>query len=123
MDFKRIATAVVGLPLVIAVLAFGNKYLVDIAISIIAIMSLHEYFHSFKEQNDNKDLRWIAYILALSIAFIHIIPHDMVLKSIAAIIPISILILFSQVIASDMKYNIKDIAITLFGALIHFLPC
>ncbi len=115
MDFKRISSALIGFPLVAIVLIWGNKYLVDIAVSIIAIMSLHEYFHSFKEQNQNRDLRWIAYISALSIAFIHIIPQEYILKTIAAMIPIAILVLFAQVIASNMKYNIKDIAITLFG--------
>lgn len=115
MDFKRIITTIVGLPLVAVILIFGNKYLVDVIISLIAIMSLHEYFHSFKEQEQKRDLRWIAYIAALSIAFIHIIPSEMILKLIAAIIPISILVLFSQIIASNMKYNIKDIAITFFG--------
>lgn len=115
MDFKRIITTIVGLPLVAVILIFGNKYLVDVIISLIAIMSLHEYFHSYKEQEQKRDLRWIAYIAALSIAFIHIIPSEMILKLIAAIIPISILVLFSQIIASNMKYNIKDIAITFFG--------
>ncbi len=57
MDFKRIASALVGFPLVAIILIFGNKYLVDIAVSIIAILSLHEYFHSFKEQTQNKNLR------------------------------------------------------------------
>ncbi len=115
MDFKRISSALIGFPLVAIILIWGNKYLVDIAVSIIAIMSLHEYFHSFKEQNQNRDLRWIAYISALSIAFIHVIPQEYILKTIAAMIPIAILVLFAQVIASNMKYNIKDIAITLFG--------
>lgn len=115
MDFKRIISTIIGLPLVAIVLIFGNKYLVDIVISIIAIMSLHEYFNSFKEENQNRDLRWIAYIAAIAIAFIHIIPSEIILKVIGAIIPISILVLFSQVIASNMKYNIKDIAITFFG--------
>lgn len=115
MNFKRIITTIVGLPFVAVILIFGNKYLVDVIISLIAIMSLHEYFHSYKEQEQKRDLRWIAYIAALSIAFIHIIPSEMILKLIAAIIPISILVLFSQIIASNMKYNIKDIAITFFG--------
>lgn len=57
MDFKRIASALIGFPLVAIILIFGNKYLVDIAVSIIAILSLHEYFHSFKEQTQNKNLR------------------------------------------------------------------
>lgn len=113
MDYKRIITTLVGFPLVALALIFGNKYLVDIAISIVAIMSLHEYLQCFKEEN--KDLRWIAYIAALSIGFIHIIPQGYALKVIAAIIPISILVLFSQIIATNMKYNIKDIAVTFFG--------
>lgn len=57
MDFKRIASALIGFPLVAMILVFGNKYLVDIAVSVIAILSLHEYFHSFKEQTQNKNLR------------------------------------------------------------------
>lgn len=113
MEIKRVISALIGFPLVAIILIFGNKYLVDVTISIIAIMSLYEYFNSFKDQKENKNLRCIAYIAAITIMFIHIIPSDMILKLIAAIIPISILILFSQVIASNMKYNIKDISITL----------
>ncbi len=115
MDIKRISSALIGFPLVALILIYGNKYVVDVTISIIAIMSLHEYFHSFKEQNQNRDLRWIAYIVALSIALMHTIPPASILKTIAAIIPVAILVLFAQVIASNMKYNIKDISITLFG--------
>lgn len=115
MELKRVSSALIGFPVVAIILIWGNKYLVDIAISIIAIMSLHEYFHSFKEQEGKKDLRWIAYFSAVTIAFIHVIPQEYILKTIAAIIPIAILVLFAQVIASNMKYNIKDIAITFFG--------
>lgn len=115
MDLKRVSSAMIGFPIVAAILIFGNKYLVDITVSIIAMLSLHEYFHCFKEQEKNKNLSWIAYIAALSIAVIHIIPGQYVLKTIGAIIPISILVLFAQIIATDMKYNIKDIAITVFG--------
>ncbi|NLC87659.1 MAG: phosphatidate cytidylyltransferase [Clostridiaceae bacterium] len=115
MDFKRISSALIGFPLVAIIIIFGNKYIIDICFSIIAIMALHEYFHSFKEQNQNRDLRWIAYVAALSISCIHIIPSGYALRAIAAIIPISILVLFAQVIATNMKYNIKDIAITFFG--------
>lgn len=68
-----------------------------------------------KSKHKIKTYGWIAYIAALSIAIIHIIPQEYILKTIGAIIPISILVLFAQVIATNMKYNIKDIAITLFG--------
>jgi phosphatidate cytidylyltransferase len=115
MDLKRLISAVLGLPLVALIFIFGNKYLVDIAISLIAVLALHEYFNCFKEKSGNKDLRWIAYISALLIAFLHIIPAEYETITILAIIPVSILVLFAQVIASNNKYNIKDISITLFG--------
>ena len=113
MNLKRWTTAIIGLPIVAAVLIFGNKYIIDIVFSAVAIIALYEYFNSFKEKN--KSLRWIAYVDALSIAFIHVIPSEYILKIIAAIIPISIMVLFAQVIASNMKYTIKDISITAFG--------
>lgn len=116
MDFKRITSALLGFPIVAIILIYGNKYLVDICVSAIAIMSLHEYFHSFKkEEKDTRPIRWIAYLSAISIALIHIIPKEYAIPVVGAIIPISILVLFAQVIATNMKYNIKDIAITFFG--------
>ena len=39
LDIKRITSAILGLPLVIIVLTFGNKYLVDIFLAIVACYS------------------------------------------------------------------------------------
>ena len=96
MEIKRIITTIIGLPLVALVLIFGNKYLVDVTISIIAIMALYEYFHSIQKGKENKSLNIIGYITAISIAFIHIIPEAYILKIIAGIIPLSILVLFCK---------------------------
>ena len=115
MELKRLPIIIIGLPIVALILIFGNKYLVDVCISVIAIMTLYEYFNSFKEEKENNALRWIGYLAALVIAFIHVIPQQYVLHTILGIIPVSILILFSQIILTDMKYNIKNIAITFFG--------
>lgn len=52
------------------------------------------------------------------LAIIHVIPIDIALKVIAAIIPISILILFLKVIFSNMKTNISDISITFLESAI-----
>ena len=112
---KRVISALILFPIVAAILIFGNKQLVDVTVSIIALMALHEYFNSFKEEKGNKALRIIGYISVLIITFMHSIPKESTLKLIATIIPVSILVLFSQIIMSDMKYNIKDIAITFFG--------
>ena len=119
---KRIISSVIGLPLVIALLVFGNKYMVDVTISIVAIISLYEYFNAFNEQSNNKNLRWIGYIVAILIAFIHVIPSQYLLNAILAVIPICTLVLFSQIIATDMKYNIKDVAFVFFG-ICYIIGC
>lgn len=56
-----------------------------------------------------------GYIAAASIAFIHVIPANLTISVIAAIVPVSIIVLFARVILSEMRLNIVDIAITFFG--------
>ena len=117
MDIKRLITTLVGLPLVALVLIVGNVYLVDIAFAIIAIMSLHEYFDSFKEKAH--PIKWIAYLLAAGISLLHVIPNVIDMQYIGyvigALIPISVLVLFISSIVTSMKKNIMDLAVTLFG--------
>lgn len=120
MNFKRILTTVIGLPIVIVVLMTGHTYLIDILFAIIAGMSIHEYFNCFKEQNKAKPVSWIGYISCALIAIIHIIPKNYIVPTIGVLIPGCILLLFLQVIISNMKYTMKDIAITFFG--ICYIP-
>lgn len=112
MDIKRITSSLLGLPMVIVVLLFGNKYIIDVAISIVAIISLHEYFNAFSKY---KPIQWIAYLFAFLICFIHIIPENLLFTIIALLVPVMIAILFIQLVIKDMKINIIDIMITLFG--------
>ena len=49
MDIKRVTSALLGFPLVIVVLLFGNKYVIDVVMAIVAIISLQEYFNAYKE--------------------------------------------------------------------------
>lgn len=76
-------------------------------------MTLHEYFNSMK--SECKPVIWLGYVLSALIAFIHIIPKEHLLNIIAFIIPITVFTLFLQIIITNMKTNIKDIAITFFG--------
>lgn len=112
MDIKRVTSALLGLPLVIIVLLFGDKYIIDIAMSIVAIVTLQEYFGAFKEY---KPIKWIGYILAFSICFIHLIPQEQLFSYVGLSIPIIIVALFVELIIKDLKINIIDIIITLFG--------
>jgi phosphatidate cytidylyltransferase len=113
MDIKRLISALVGMPLVVIILVFGNKYVVDITFAIVAALCLHEYFNAFK--GTANPVIWMGYIASALIAFIHIIPEEYAITTVSVLIPISITLLFLQVILSNMKTNINDIAITFFG--------
>lgn len=109
---KRVLSALVLLPTVLLVFILGNKYVVDIFMSLIALRCIYELFHAF-EQKGHHPVKWVGYISAISIMFIHIIPQQYELYLIGAIIPISMLLLFILVIAK--KTNVIDIVITFFG--------
>jgi len=116
MDIKRITSALLGFPLVVIVLTFGNKYVVDVFLAVIAMLGMQEYFNAISK--DSKPVRWIGYISCLFIAVIHIIqPYIQISQVLMMAIPALMLILFSQVILTNMKTTFKDIAYTLFGIL------
>lgn len=113
MNFKRVASALIGFPIVALILIYANNFIIDVIISIIALISLHEFYNAVSK--DSTPVRWIGYLACISIAFIHIIP----LETVNLIIPLSIssiiLLLFLNVILSKMTFNIKDISYTFFG--------
>ncbi len=113
MDIKRWVSALIGMPLVVIILVLGNTYVVDITFAIVAGLSLHEYFNAFKGKAH--PVIWMGYVSSFLIALIHVIPVQHAITIVSVLIPIGITILFLQVILSNMKTNINDIAITFFG--------
>lgn len=113
MDIKRITSGLLGFPLVLIILLLGNKIVVDIALAIIALLAMNEYFNSVKKVA--KPVKWIGYLSCLSIACIHIVPQEYLNMIVTLAIPTILMILFAQVIATDMKTNFKDIAYTFIG--------
>ena len=115
MDIKRITSGLLGFPLVLIVLIIGNIYVVDVALSIIAILAMDEYFNAISKIA--KPVKWIGYISCLSIAVIHLIPEEYMVTTSILVIPVLLLILFIQVIITEMKTSFKDIAYTFFGIM------
>lgn len=116
MDIKRITSALLGFPLVVIILTFGNKYIVDIFLAIIAMLGMQEFFNAISK--DSKPVRWVGYLSCLFITVIHIIqPYMPISQVLMMAIPALLLILFLQVILTNMQTNFKDIAYTLFGIL------
>lgn len=110
---SRIISALILFPLVVVLLIFGNVYVIDAAFCIVALMAMNEYFNAFKEKAN--PVKWIGYIACILIAFIHIIPVGKVVQIIGIGIPTVFLLLFLQVIITNMKTTYNDIAITFFG--------
>lgn len=121
MSIKRILSGIILFPIFAIVLIFGNKYLVDVFISVVAIMSLHEFYKAFKGKAE--PIQWPGYVTAALICFIHLIPNEYILPSITLIILLNVLVLFTQVVATTLKRNITDIAISLLGVcyIVFFL--
>lgn len=69
MDIKRILTAIIGFPLVTIVLLFGNKYIIDALVAIIAIFAMYEYTKCAANK-EIKIVSWIR-IFDFSIYFIN----------------------------------------------------
>ena len=69
-----------------------------------------------------KQNQWsgFGYIACLLISVIHVVPKQYAVMTIGILIPTSIIVLFTQSIITDMKYNIMDLAITFFG--ICYIP-
>ena len=113
MDIKRITSGLLGFPLVLIILLIGNKYIVDIALAIIALLAMNEYFNAV--QKVSNPVRWVGYLSCFSIAIIHLVPVESLNMVVTLSVPTILLILFAQVIATDMKTSFKDIAYTFLG--------
>lgn len=115
MNLKRIISSIIGLPIVILVFLSGNIHIIDIVISIIAMISCYEYTHCFKTTQKAKPISWICYAACLIIAVLHFIPSEYLIYIVAIFVPLAIVALFLQVIITNLKITIIDIAVTILG--------
>lgn len=111
MNIKRVISGTVLLALTAGVLISGNTTIVNITAAVVALLAVNEYFNSIKKEN--KFERIFASVLAISIAFLDLIPY----RFLILIYPITIAILFIEVIVTEMKTSYLDIAKTGFGII------
>ncbi len=113
MDIKRITSGLLGFPLVLIILILGNNIVVDVALAAITLLAMNEYFNAVSKVA--KPVKWLGYLSCLSVAAMHFIPNEYIGMYVTLSIPIVLLILFAQIIVTDMKTNFKDIAFTFIG--------
>lgn len=131
MDLKRILTTLLGLPIVAAIFILCNKYIIDAVLMIIAIICMYEYLGVIKKVSHPNEL--IAYLSTIIIGIASFLTEMEIMKVTFYAIPFIVLVLFLNVIITEMKTTFKDVAYTflgiayivvfiLFFALIRALP-
>lgn len=113
MNLKRVLTSLIGFPLVVILIAFGNSQILSLAIMIIAIICMYEYFSVISKIC--KPVKWLGYCSTIIIFLISILSIEAIKLIILFSIPIILLILFLHVIFTDMKITFKDVAYTFLG--------
>lgn len=125
MDIKRVLTSVLGFPLVIAIIVLGNTIIIDIFFALVALIGIKEYYDAFEKGKNAKPIRWIGYLVALSISVLRLfhtqsalidIDSDM-MNMMFILVVISVFVVFFHILNSGMKRNIVDGAVTVFGIL------
>ena len=75
IDFKRLGTALIGFPLVAAIMILGNKYVISVGFAIIAMIAMNEYLLAVSKKS--KPVSWVAYLACALISLMGMIPQPM----------------------------------------------
>ena len=113
MDVKRITSGLLGMTILIIVFFINNKYVVDAFMAIVAFLAIDEYFKAISKIA--KPVKWLGYLSCASIAVVHLIPTEHIMTAIILAIPTILIILFTQVVITEMKTSFKDVAYTFLG--------
>ena len=113
--WKRISSALILFPLVVIILVLGSKYIVSIGLAIIALLSMQEYLHAVSKKSN--PIKWISYLSCAAISLLSLVPQALFGNVILISIPILLLILFLQVIITEMKTNFNDLVYTFIGII------
>lgn len=113
MNVKRLTSGlVVGLVLII-ILLIPNNFITGIIFTLIALKAMDEYINAISKVC--KPIKWIAYLSCLIVLIITFISEEYLTRILLISIPFTLLILFMQVILTNMKTTFKDMAYTFLG--------
>ena len=111
----RVISALVGFPLVLIIFIFANNVVFGIAISLLTIICLYEYYNGFKINKKANPSSWIGYLASIILLIIDLNKKIDIGMSLIYVIFGSILILVVEMLFSKGEKNIIDIIVTVFG--------
>ena len=117
---KRLISTAVGIIILLLVMISNNIYIFNIALTIIALIGVYEFYNAFKAKGI-KPVPLIGYISSLGLLLVNsefsFVSSEQIKNILVLALPFLILILFCKSVFSNMKNNIQDIAITIFGVI------
>jgi phosphatidate cytidylyltransferase len=112
----RIISGLIGI-LLLLIVVYSNETVLGVSIFILSLIGIHEYYNAIAMAG-YKPLKIAGYITCLPILLLSFNIRFYENSNILAfIIFIGILFLFSAIIFAHKKFNIVDIALTVFGVL------
>ena len=118
MDLKRITSGLIVVLALILILLMQNELITGILFTLIALVAMNEYLKAISKIC--RPIKWIAYLSCIIVAVINYIPEQNMNLFLLGSIPTIMLLLFLQIIVTDMKITFKDMAYTLLG--ICYIP-
>ena len=114
---KRIISALVGVVLLIVVCALNNNLVFNIAVVIVSIIGIKEFYHAVR-QKGLKPVEIVGYICCILLVFVGFVDDSKVLiPFIFMLMPLLLFILSCISIFSNLKINFNDIAATILGII------
>mgnify|MGYP000844412534 FL=1 len=118
----RYLTILIGAPLVILLFIYANQLVMNIFVSIISIITLHEYYECFKRTGKANPTQWVGYLNCILITILQFVDKEKLYAAMLIVLAMSMLILFIEQIITGGKKTIVDIMVTIFGiAYVPFL--
>ena len=114
-NLTRISSALIGFPLVVLIMIIGNKHVISVSMAIIALLSMSEYLNAVSKKAN--PVKWVSYLSCGLISLLGLLPAGLYANVILAAIPTILLLLFLQVIVTEMKTNFNDLVYTFVGII------
>lgn len=117
---KRLISTFVGIIILLLVMISNNIYVFNVALTIIALIGTYEFYKAFRIKSI-RPVAMLGYISALGLLLVNhefdFISSDQIKNILILALPFYVLILFMKSVFSNMKVNIQDIAVTIFGII------
>ena len=113
MDLKRVASSLIVAIAVAIMLLIPNKYIIGVFFALISFVAMNEYLNAVSKIC--KPIKWIAYLSCIMVFVINFVPKEKIMIPFMFYIPTVILLLFMNIIVTNMKITFKDMAYTLVG--------